>query len=244
MPKRKEKQSTININAISKVLKIYILPIVSMGLFILIVLIAIIPKVGEIFVNLDEIETQNQAFNKAEEELGKLEAAAANSNLILAQMKVVNETTPTGNTEVVKFRDKITQLTQLNSLNILSQRLSENNLGGQETDPENPVDLADKLTLQEVPFSFEIEGEYPNLIAFINDLSVIDDFIIVREMALNASTTAPNLGGNIWVLKLTINKYQFSQISQEKQDVLFSNVPIDAEPSQNVLEYVNSRIDD
>lgn len=240
MPIKKENKNAIDTVALKRVLKTYILPIVSMALFIGVVLLVIVPKVGEIFSKLDEIGAQNDTYNKAQTTLAELKRVSGNSNTLLAQLEVINNTTPTGVTEVVKFRDKITELTAASSLTVVSQRLSENNLESGEEDPDNPVDLGEKLTLQEVPFSFEIEGSYANMIAFINQLSVIDEFLIVREMSLSSTGT---IESGSWTLKLKMNKYQFNKLSKEKQDALFLNVPITAEPSQNVLEYVNPRLD-
>ncbi len=235
---QKEKKG-IDIRALEKVLKIYILPLVSMALFFLVIIFLVIPKISEIFSSLDIISKENMSYEQAKVNLDELQSASQNTNTMLSQLDVVNQTTPTGKTEVVKFRDKITNLTTKNNLVILSQQLSENNL----PTGENQQSTDGSLSLQEVPFTFEIQGQYSSLINFLKDLSSIDDFIIVREMELNSNAISTSVSGSdLWVLKLTINKYQFSQISQESQDNIYQNIPISAQPSQKVLDYVNSKI--
>src|SRR3989338_8044701 len=96
--KNLEKKKGMDTFALKRVMKIYILPLVSMTVFILIVIILIVPKVGDIFSLLDQIAVQDSDYTKAKASLDELKTVSQNSNQMLAQLDIVNQTTPTGKT--------------------------------------------------------------------------------------------------------------------------------------------------
>jgi len=217
-----------------RVFKFYVIPLISVVGFIGIIVFLVIPKVSEIFKDLDNISTLSASAESKNNEIKTLDTLNQNSNLTLAQLNIIDQTAPTGSTEVVTFRDKITDLINNNSLTIVTQRLSESDIN---SNSQNINHLG--LSLLEIPFFFEINGTYQNTLAFIEDLSSIDDFIIVREMDLTGSSV-----NNIQVttLRLRIDKYQFSIADESLLKAQYLEVPVDSKINDVVLKYIESKI--
>jgi len=217
-----------------RLIKFYVLPFFSVLIFIGVIGFLVIPKVLDIFNALDQISSLSEQAQKKTQTIADLNVLTQGSNLILAQLNVINQTAPTGSTEVVTFRDKITTLCQNNSLSVITQKLSESDIN----ENANSINTLG-LSLLEIPFLFEIQGSYQDTLDFIEDLSSIEDFIIVREMEFTSSSlnSAP-----LTVLKLRVDKYQFSIVNQDILDSQYITVPIDSKINDIVLKYIESKI--
>ncbi len=220
--------------AYKRVLKFYIVPLLSVLGFLGIVLFLVVPKVNEIFKSLDEISILSKTADSKNEQLKSLDLLSQNSNLSLAQLRIIDQTAPTESSQVVAFRDKITNLIKSNSLTIVTQRLSESDIN---TNAQNINYMG--LSLLEIPFFFEINGNYQNTLSFISDLSSIDDFVIVREMEL---TGAAVNNVQITTLRLRIDKYQFNIANEQLLKEQYLQVPVDSKINDVVLKYIESKI--
>lgn len=233
--KKDEIQNPKRFRELRKIIKLYITPLVTVLIFFSIIVFLLIPKLSEIFSGLEEITNLNQEVLSLNEEYSTLNLLASQSNFLVAQLKVINETATTGNTEVVKFRDTVTELCNNNSIRIVSQTLSEGEIIDSETLSQNKG-----LVLQEIPFNFEISGQYSNILGFINDLSALEEFIIVREMSLTGSSTGD--GGVQSSMKLRIDKYQFIVRDEALMQSTYLSVPETAEMDVRVLEYIENKV--
>jgi hypothetical protein len=204
-----------------RIIKLYIIPIISIAVFLMIMFALVVPKINFIFSTLDNISSLNTQIEQSNKQLEELAALNSNSNTILQQLDVINQIAPNTKTEVVKFRDKITTMAEDNGLAVIFQRLSETDT---TTNPTGIQD-ASALSLQQVPFLFEIQGSYDNLIKFIQSLSTGDDFLIVQEMELSSKLTVEGVATSEWVLKLKIAKYQFNVYNEDILNILYAKVP-------------------
>lgn len=220
--------------SLSKLLKLYLLPILIGIGFLGIIIFLIIPTILSIFSTIDEIAIKNQEYAEDLELLGELTELNANSSEIISNLNAINTITTSDQTEVVKFRNKITDLIVSNNLTIFSQQLTEN-------DPNiiSGGNLATEITLKEVPFTFQIEGAYSDVISFFDDLSQIDDFVIIKEMEFTRTEKIAADGSTVWLLDLVLVKYQFNE--SEALDELYKNVPPTVVISPEVLDYIDQR---
>jgi len=202
----------------NKYIKLYIIPITTLVTFLTIIIFLIIPKVSEILSQLDLISTNDNLIANKNTEINNLQTLTTNINSINENLNTINQLAPTGVSEVVKFRDEITLIIKQNNLTINSQQLNESSVDTKNT---NDPAIAGSIFLQEVPFIFELNGNYNDIINFITALNNVPDFIIIKEMELNAqqgtSNSSQSQQNTKWTFKMNIVKYQFKNI---KDDVL------------------------
>lgn len=224
----KKKKSNLSVMA-----RLYIFPLlVSFG-FILIVIFLIIPTLFSIFSTLDEVSGKNVDLQNQNQLLTQLRELNSNSSTKISQLNSVNNITTSDQTEVVRFRNRITDVILSNQLTIFSQSLTEN-------DPDIISDGGrDSITLKEVPFTFKIEGSYTNIVNFFADLSVLNDFVIIKEMQFSRDDKIGADGTTIWTLDLVLVKYQFSK--NQALDDVYRAISPSVEISQKVLDYINQR---
>ncbi len=221
-----------------KNIRLYVIPIVAVVGLILIIVFLILPKLTDIFAQMDYVNLGNETIKSNDEQILLLRALSNDYSNLVQKLSIVNQIAPTGTTEVVKFRDKVTQLIVDNHLTIISQRLSEANVDTSTIGNGKPIG---NLVLQEVPFLFTVEGKYNDLVTFINSLGRIDDFIIVKEMQLNAVDSTDNTKDD-WIFKINMVKYQFNNVADEAGlRKAFLNVPLTAKPSDAMDSYINQR---
>lgn len=214
-----------------KYIRLYVIPLFAVAFFVGILLLLTIPKINEIFTSLDTISANNTKIAENNQKFATLDALTGQYNSIVQKLSVIDRIAPLGNTEVVRFRDRISNLIITNGLNIISQRLSEANTES-ETQEE---DEASPILLQEVPFIFTVQGTYPNIVNFIQALNSVEDFIIAKEMKLSQSNE------EIWELNINIVKYQFNTLDSTNLRNLYINVPIDSKLNELMEEYVRIR---
>lgn len=214
-----------------KYIKLYVIPLCAVAFFVSILLILTIPKVNEIFTSLDTISANNAKIAENNQKFATLDALTGQYNSIVQKLSVIDGIAPLGNTEVVRFRDRISNLMITNGLNIISQRLSEANTESETQEEEE----ASPILLQEVPFIFTVQGTYPNIVNFIQALNSVEDFIIVKEMKLSQSNE------EIWELNINIVKYQFNTLDNTNLRNLYINVPIDSKLNKLMEEYIRIR---
>lgn len=216
--------------------KLFIVPILASVLFLGVVIGLIIPRLNNIFFELDVISENNVKIDEGNAKLVELQKLAAEISKITLQLEVISKIAPEGLTEVVNFRNKITELITKNSLEAVSQRFSESNI--KPEDFEGAV-----LALQEVPSVFEITGAFANIRNFINELGQVDDFIVVSRMELSTNAlTKEEIESNSWDFEIELSKYQFNVEEETLKDV-YRDININARVSDEIEEYINKRLE-
>ena len=198
-----------------------------------IIFLLVFPNVISIFSILDEISQKNDDYSQKLTMLNDLKTLNSSSSTIISQLNSVNKITTADQTEVVKFRNKITEVILSNNLNIFSQQLTE-------TDPTIITNgETQSINLKEVPFTFKIEGSYNDIVKFFNDLSVINDFVIIKEMTFSRTDTLAKDNSTVWLLNLVLVKYQFD--SSESLKDIYKSISPSSQMSPKVLEYIQKR---
>lgn len=218
-----------------KYIKLYVIPIAAVAFFVGILFFLTIPKINEIFAGLDSISQNNSKIAENNNTLSILDNLTSQYNTIVQNLSVIDDIAPLGSTEVVKFRDRITDQILSNNITISSQRLSE---ATTETESQDIEDIS-PIILQEVPFIFTISGSYDNVVNFIKSLNSVEDFIVIKEMEFTASNAANPQGD--WQLKINIVKYQFNTEAGSDLRKLFINVPIEAQLNSLIQQYIDVR---
>jgi Tfp pilus assembly protein PilO len=212
-------------NTQSKKIKIYIVPIITLVVFVAIIIFLIIPKISEIFGGLDSINRDNQAITDVNALTAELEALQARKDSIEADLADLNNITSGGTTRVVEFRDKIASILLSYNLDIDSQNISESSFLN--------ADLNTDVVLIEIPFDFAVTGTLEDTKAFINALSSIEDFAIVKELDITKGD------GDQWIMNIILIKYQFGTNPEEEQ--IYLGVGLNSTIPDNIRGYLDSR---
>jgi len=218
-----------------KYIRLYVIPISAVISFLIILIFLTIPKINEIFAGLDTVSQNNTKITENNNTLATLDGLTEQYNSIVQNLSVIDGIAPLGSTEVVKFRDRITDRINSNGITIINQRLSEATTEAENQDTE----AVSPIILQEVPFIFTISGSYENIVSFIKSLNTIEDFIVIKEMEFTASDST-NPSGD-WQLKINIVKYQFNTDSGSNLRQFYINVPIEAQLNSLMKQYINAR---
>lgn len=205
-------------------IKIYIFPIVTLGVFAGIILFLVIPKISEIFAAIDQVKLDNDEVTSIDLEIADLSSLQNNTDLT-ANLNLLNELASNGATRVVEFRDKMaTSLAGFN-LAVNTQRISESSFIN--------ADLRDSIILIEIPFEFSVSGTLDNVKAFITSLSSLSDFAIVKELDIVKEE------GESWNMKIILVKYQFA--ANPNDEDLYSNIDPTTRIPQNIQEFLETR---
>jgi len=223
--KKKEEPLT---KKIEKFLNIYILPVGAIVLFFGIVIFLVIPKISKIFSKIEEIRTLNSEYDLKESELVAVKNLENEKTTILGNLTKINELAPSGQTKVVEYGNKIAELTKTHNLTITNQRLSDSRL-------ENASNNESALVLREVPNLFELQGELLDIKQFVQDISQLSDFVVVEEIEMSQVNSEES---SLWLLSLTLIKYQFTVQRPELVDQLFLAVPPQSRIDDEVLKYL------
>lgn len=225
---KKEKKNKKKDNQSLKILKIYLVPLLSLGLFIGVVVFFIFPLITQIiddFAFINELTTEIENKNA---ELLQLQRIEQNIVAIRSQRDFVNAIAPEAETEVVVFRNRLTNLATENNLTIVSQRYSES----VDSAVQNSSQSTPGLQLKEVPSFFEFEGSFEDIENFIADLNELEDFVVVSQMNLT--------GGSLtrWNFDMNIIKYQFNEASSDELEGIYLSISPFSELNPIVEEYI------
>jgi Tfp pilus assembly protein PilO len=217
-----------------KIFKLYVLPIVALVSFLSLMFMLIIPKIGKIIEKVSEINNLSDEFNQNLTELSNLQTLSSQYLTLEENLGILNSIAPSGETEVVNFQQKLTEISQNYNLLITNQVFNDNKIS------DSDLQLG-ALVLRQIPTRFEITGQKENVLSFLNEISALDDFIVIEEMELtNQGINSGNDTGT-WNLSLIMVKYQFSQQDIEKLNEQFLQVPTTSKPSQSVVDYIERR---
>jgi Tfp pilus assembly protein PilO len=217
-----------------RLFNIYLLPLFVGILFIILILTLVIPKIFEIISSFEVLNEKNAIYAEKNTLLDQLKVLNQMSPTLSKNLNSVNQVTTADQTQVVSFRNKVTNVIKDNNLKVYSQQLTE-------TDPNIISDNQGQgVTLKEIPFQFEIEGSYSNIVEFFSQLGQIDDFVIIKEMSFSRTTSTGSDGSTVWVLKIVLVKYQFN--TGEALTRIYSDVHPTAKYSDKVLDYITKRV--
>ncbi len=230
---KKEKKENSSFRQFLIVFRIYLFPITSIIIFLIIIFVFTIPKIFNIFGQLGEIDRLNEDLQTRQEELIEAQRMAANEATLRRDVDILDSLAPTEVTEVVNFGTRIAELAVENELVIDNQFVSDEIDGFSS---ESFLESNELLLLREVPNDFEIRGDVVDVFDFIEDLGRLEDFIVVNRMELTALET------NEWSMEIRIIKYQFQELGEPSELYqAYVQVPISASVNAEIQEYLNLR---
>ena len=235
---KEEQEKKVKVDEISDFIKFYALPIFSAMIFLGVVFFTIIPSIRYIFDSIDEIDAlknEDQTMNSRIERLIALQQENADQVQLINR---INSIVPTGKSEVVAFRERIATTGLQQSL-----LLEESKSGETILEPESvTVETAEGFNLIEIPSEFNMRGEFINFRNFLNSLYIGDDFFIVEEMSLNASSAEGE--ENIWFGTFNLTKYQFFADENFDLETTFAGVDEFEEPDPTAINFLETKFID
>lgn len=220
----------------AKLFRLFILPIVTLVVFVGVLVTLTLPKLGDIFANLDAIGISLEQVKKLDQELIDLNTLRQSASQTTSDLTALNTSVPTGNSQVADFQSRVLGIAQQNTLDVsdatIGEQILNSNVGN--TGPRN------NLALVEIPATFTLRGSKTNLVKFIDDVLKLDDFVIIGEMKLTIVDQSTPSGDN-WTLKINFLKYQFPIPDDENKLIaVYSNVPATADTDATVLELIRN----
>ncbi|MEI7578757.1 MAG: hypothetical protein WCJ58_01810 [bacterium] len=224
---------TFDYTRIQYFFKFYALPIFSAAIFFGILFLAIVPTIKDMFRTVDVVDAL-----KAEDKVlnGRIEKIIAleNQNTLRASMlKAIDILIPTGNSEVVKFRDRVAKVSIQQNLLLQSANIGEQIKENSATEKNQAIV---GFNLVEIPTEFNISGLFFDFRAFLKKLYVGQDFFIVNEMKVSSAPTDTNPDN--WNGDFTLTKYQFLTDQNFVGNQQFKLVSENSDPDQVVITFL------
>jgi hypothetical protein len=214
-------------------IKFYAVPILSAAIFFGIIFFAVIPTIKGMFSTLDEVDKLKSEDKALQTRIEKL-TALENENVLRKDLiNTINFLIPTGNSEVVKFRDRVAKATIQQNLILQSDLIGEQIL--ENTSAEKNSSIVG-FNLIQIPTEFDITGKFFNFRSFLDKLYVGQDFFIVNEMKVSSAPTPENPEN--WSGSFTLTKYQFFADEKFSGSEKFILISEDQSPDQVVIQFL------
>jgi len=235
-----------NLQETLKELVFYLLPVFSFLFFLIILFSAVIPNISSMNTKLDKIEAlrkEEQQLNTRIAKIRELEKDAANNQEIIKKINII---VPTGNTEVVKFGERIRSTIKDNGLLNTETALGESVLVQDKnqvptTTSKNTTPIVQDenvLSMSEIPTKFDIKGDYENIRTFFKLMYKSDDFFIVDKMSLKKNDA------NAWSGEVSLAKYQFGQSSVFDPKIAYGLISENIGLDETVMQFLQTKFID
>jgi len=230
-----------NLQDTMKELFFYILPIASFIFFLFVLFSAVIPTISEIGGKLDEVDklkAEEITLNARIKKINDLDASAQKNQQIIDRINII---VPTGQTEVVKFGERIVLSLSQNFLVNEGIKLGEEvivakdiaNLQGAATTVQD-----NSLSIREIPSKFDVKGNLEDIRNFFIQLYKGQDFFIVDSMSLK------NTDDISWSGEVSLAKYQFSESQVFDPIKAYTSISENAVLNELVMRFVETQFID
>lgn len=226
--------------------RVYLVPLLVVGVFAIIVFVLIIPGIGEIFSQLDRTTQTNNQVRELDNRIQRLQTLAAQSNQVNLDLAALNLVVPEAITEVVNFQQQVRRLmSEQNGLEVGGATTAEQAIAAieRETIEEN-----DPIVILQIPTTFTGRGTIQNIRSFIEDIKELNSFVVIGQLDVNNgelfdSTNLQQIDtSNQWQINITLIKYQFAANAEARLiRQLYINRAESATLDQNVLEYIRGK---
>jgi hypothetical protein len=219
-----------------KLFKLFILPLITLAIFVGVLIFLTLPKLGDIFANLDAISISMEQISKLDQDVIDLTALRQTSLQTTADLEALNTAVPTGNSQVADFQSRVIALAQQNSLEVSDAVIGEQILNANVGD----VGARENLALVEIPATFTLLGSKATLTKFIDDVLKLEDFVIIGEMRLSIVNQL-SVSEDLWTLRINFLKYQFPTPDDENQLIAtYSSVPATSDADPVILDLIRN----
>ena len=221
----------------------YLLPIASFGFFMFILFGAVIPTINETGAKLNEIDnlrSQVDTLNSRIEKIRNLDVDAQNNQLVIDKINLI---VPTGQTEVVKFGERVIYSLAQNFLRNDGIKSGEevvvsNDINNSASLNGNSSEVENSLSIRKIPSKFDINGNLEDIRKFFIQLYKGPDFFIVDSMSLK------NLDDVSWSGEISLAKYQFSESQVFDPVKAYTAVSENATLNQLVMTFIKTQFVD
>lgn len=226
--------------------RVYLVPLLVVGVFAVIIFALIIPGIGEIFSQLDKTTQTNNQVRALDTRIQRLQLLAAQSAQVNLDLAALNLVVPEAITEVVNFQQQVRRLmAEQNGLEVGGATTAEQAIAAIERES---ITDSDPIVILQIPTTFTGRGTIQNIRSFIEDIKELNSFVVIGEMDVNNSELfdSTNLQqidtSDQWQINITLIKYQFAS-NAEAQVVraLYLNRAESATLDQSVLEYIRGK---
>ena len=228
---RAQKTDKINFGEVLTEARFHFLPLLSIAFFAVILFTAVIPNVQRIFNTIDEIDVLKTRDKELNNRITKLEELREKNAQMQEIIDKINFIVPTGNSEVVKFRERIAGSASFNALGLESSKSSETLQIISELESGN-------FGIIEIPSEFNIRGIFLGFRNFLNSLYQGKDFFVVNKMGLSG---IKSISQDEWNGEINLVKYQFFADEGFDPAEVYANVSEDEVPNPDVINFLQSR---
>lgn len=236
------KPKEFNLNDSLKELLFNILPLIGFVLFIIILFSAVIPNIQQMNAKLAEIEKLKEQDATLRDRITKIRALGEQNVKLYKILDKINEIVPTGNTQVVKFSDRIASIASANTLTNTKRNVGEmiivSDLSG-VPDPsginKTTGNAKTDLPLSEIPVKFDISGNYNNIREFFKALYKSNDFFVVEQMSLNLGKS------DLWFGEISLVKYQMTPNKAFDPVLAYGGISENAVINPEVIKFLEQK---
>lgn len=229
--KTKVKQEKMEFSEVMSEARFHFLPLLSVAFFALIIFVAVIPNVQKIFGTIDEIDALKNKDMELNSRITRFEELKQQNIQMQAIIDKINVIVPTGNSEVVKFRDRISTTADINKITLESSKSGETLTIVSQLQSGN-------FGIIEIPSEFNMSGQFIGFRNFLNGLYQGSDFFVVNEMALSGIKSTSE---DQWQGHINLVKYQFFTEEGFDPTQVYATVSENENPDQSVIDFLQSK---
>lgn len=212
-------------------IRFYLVPLVAVIIFFYILLFVVLPQINALLDGLDEVSATEQERDQLLSDQSRINALLERRSAILQNLEAINQVAPAGNTEVIIFAERVQNIATSRNLTLTSQQTTSVGRAGGLTQRINSP-----ISLLEVTVAFEVQGNFRNISNFIDDISALDDFIIINDYELTGS-----VADDSWSFNVVFSKYQFVEDETRSSEVYRSIRPTETLDPE-IEEYLEERL--
>jgi len=232
-----------NLQDTLKELFFYLLPIASFVFFMFILFGAVIPTINETGAKLNEIDNlraQEKSLNLRIEKIRNLDIDAQNNQLVIDKINLI---VPTGQTEVVKFGERVIYSLAQNFIRNEGIKSGEevvvsSDINNSASTNGNSSEVENSLSIRKIPSKFDINGSLEDIRKFFIQLYKGQDFFIVDSMSLK------NVDDITWTGEVSLAKYQFSESRVFDPLKAYTAISENASLNQLVMTFIKTQFVD
>lgn len=213
-----------------KLVRFYIIPIISVAIFFFILLFTVVPNVRYMIDGFEEGQELKRESKELDKRIDRLSAMKQNDSENRQLLSKINQIIPSEQSEVVRFRQKVAGVGTRKGLEVDSLQAGELIV---EENSENVIDSSSGFQLIEIPSRFSFTGSFNSFRELFKELYSGEDFFVISNMDLNVNNFS--FGVDSWEGRFDLTKYQFYEEGDSSD---YANVPETQPVNQEVLKFL------
>lgn len=211
--------------------RFYLIPILSVLIFLFIFIFTIVPNVKHMIDGLEEGKELKDESKLLDDRIDRLTSMKEYDSHNLEILSKINQLIPSEQSEVVRFRQKVAGVGIGKGLTVDSLQAGEVIIDEGE---KNIVSSTTNFQLIEIPSRFGFTGQFGGFRGLFNDLYAGADFFVISKMDLDVNNV--NSGRwSAWEGRFDLTKYQFYEDNSIRD---YANVPETEPINQEVIKFL------